>query len=92
MLAFDQTACHADHFSLTNQFYDCFACDKRHSLLVVTTLLVMNSILTFVQTACQTDQFSLFDQVYDYFVRDEYCVTFPILWSLATTNYDGSRL
>ena len=92
MLAFDQTVCHADHLSLTDQFYDCFACDKNHSLLVVTTLLVMNSILTFVQTACLTDQFSLIDQGYDCFAYDEYCVNFQIVWHLATTNYDDSSL
>ena len=92
MLAFDQTAGHADHFSLTDKFYYCFACVKSHSLLIVTTLLVINSILTFVQTACLTDQFSLIDQGYDCFAYDEYCVNFQNVCYLATTNYDDSSL
>ena len=92
LLEFDQKACQTDQFSLADQFYGCFACEKCHSSLIVTTLLVMNSILTFVQSACQTDQFSLIDQVYDCLFCDKYCVNFSILWPLATTNYGSSRL
>ena len=70
---------------MTNQVYDIFVSDESGGILVIKTLLVMNSLLEFDQKACQTDQFSLADQFYGCFACEK-CHSSLIVTTLLVMN------